>query len=976
MRGALYLILLLTPVTTLAQEYFQQWVDYTIEVTLDDEAHMLTGEIEMVYHNRSADVLEEIYIHLWPNAYSSRTTALAEQLRNTGQLDLEFSTESERGSIEGLAFTIDGEAVEFSAYNDHPDIAHIQLPKALAPGEQMTLSTPFKVKIPSSKISRLGHIGQSYQITQWYPKPAVYDSEGWHPMPYLNQGEFYSEFGSYHVTLTLPRNYVVGATGELQEESERQFMLELAEQHSTRPWQGMDNSFPPSSPETKTIHYHTDSVHDFAWFADKRFHVIHEQFSLDSGKEVDGWVLHTNRHADQWAKSMEYLIDGTRHYSKAVGEYPYSQVTVVDGTLAAGGGMEYPMITVINGTSDAKRLEQVIVHEIGHNWFYGILASNERTEAWMDEGINSYYEQRYFKEKYPDPEKGWADLLGTVSEDMPQFAYRLMACRHQDQALATHSLEFSPLNYGAIVYMKGALLMDHWESIWGKESFDKAMQDYFQRWKFKHPDAQDLLSSLEESTGESLGTSFQPLVESVIKTDHAMTDYDRADNSIGVRSKTAYTGPIRVGFFKDGEQVDSQVGEGEVFRISSKEDFDRAIIDPDARSLQSVRRNDVIRSSGILEKWAMPEFRPVIGTGLSRRPKVYYAPALGWNTHDELMLGGYLSNLEIIPKPLEWTLIPMYSTGEDDLSGLGNIRLTIYPTETAPDRFEVGLQVKRFTSALEDDISHRYLKLRPSFTYTYQDPARHKASHDIFYRLHYIYQESTGSESTESSELVFNEVGYAYGRSQGLTDTDGGLMLEFHDAYQKVTGEFSVEQIFDKNKNAWRLRLYGAKMWTREFPPLGATLSLAGQGASRRIDGTYDDYRYDHLLLARGEMEDLVAQQWVGNRGGFIHRTPFGTTDDWVIALNGEVDLPVPFPVSIFGNYGVYATSNDNESLYEAGVRLSLIDDFFDISFPVLSSSSITDYYDFQEIEYIETIRFQLRLDRVDIRYLIDRLSL
>ena len=323
------------------QSYFQQEVNYTIHVELDDESHYLRGDESFEYINNSPDVLSEIYIHLWPNAYINNRTALGKQLYyNMEDESLEYAYYKEEGFIDSLAFKVDGTPVEYAYVGEHLDICRIELPQPLNPGGHVIIETPFIVKIPSGSISRLGHVGESYQITQWYPKPAVYDQNGWHPMPYLTQGEFYSEFGSFDVSITLPENYVVGATGDLQTESEIEFLDRKAEEKVSNT---EDADFPTSSKTMKTIRYTQKNVHDFAWFADKRYAVLKGEAKLpDSDRTVTSWAMYVPTNHDQWQHAIEYLNDAIYYYSKWNGEYPYNQVTAVDGTISAGGGMEYP----------------------------------------------------------------------------------------------------------------------------------------------------------------------------------------------------------------------------------------------------------------------------------------------------------------------------------------------------------------------------------------------------------------------------------------------------------------------------------------------------------------------------------------------------------------------------------------------------------------------------------------------------------
>ena len=176
--------------------------------------HELYGFESVDYINNSPDTLRFLYFHLWPNAYSNNNTALARQIFSMKGKEKLFKDPELRGFIDSLDFEVESNRVQWYLLPESPDICTIILNKALKPGDTIQITTPFHVKIPKGVTSRLGHIGESYQISQWFPKPAVYDKDGWHQMPYLDQAEFYSEFGSFDVSITLPANYVVGATGE------------------------------------------------------------------------------------------------------------------------------------------------------------------------------------------------------------------------------------------------------------------------------------------------------------------------------------------------------------------------------------------------------------------------------------------------------------------------------------------------------------------------------------------------------------------------------------------------------------------------------------------------------------------------------------------------------------------------------------------------------------------------------------------
>ena len=498
-----------------ADKYWQQEVRYDIKVTLDDDAHSLKGFETMVYSNHSPDTLRFIYVHCWPNAYKDNTTALYRQLSQIEERKTKLKKIRDNGYIDQLAFTVDGIKAPAEADVQNADILKLTLPAALAPGKEITIATPFFVKIPSY-FSRLGHEGKSYMITQWFPKPAVYDSKGWHAMPYLDQGEFYSEFGSFDVHITLPSSYIVGATGQLLSTAESTAYKQIGKSNLANPSSPVHYSPPPGA--TKTLDYHADNVHDFAWFADQNFIIQYDTLQLASGKTIDVFSWYRPGGNKQWMNSISFIKDAVLHYSKWVGEYAYPMVSAVEGPgNTSSGGMEYPMITLITSPKAGKEeLDGVIAHEVGHNWFYGMLGTNEREHPWMDEGINTYYEFLYEAEKYR-----YNGILGNIipdrikklpTDDFLSAVYNVINQLKTTEPVETPAAAFpSEFEYGLVVYAKTAVWMHILETDIGKAQLEKGMRAYFSAWKFRHPYPEDMQASLEQATGSSLDHTFNML---------------------------------------------------------------------------------------------------------------------------------------------------------------------------------------------------------------------------------------------------------------------------------------------------------------------------------------------------------------------------------------------------------------------------------------------------------------------------------
>jgi hypothetical protein len=391
------------------------------------------------------------------------------------------------------------------------------LPSPVAPGNKIIITTPFHVKLPYN-FSRGGHNGESYQATQWYPKPAVYDKKGWHPIPYLDQGEFYSEFGNFDVSITLPKNYVVAATGDLQNEDEKNWLLSRSsfswqpQKEKVRTKYGQTQTktqlFPSSSTELKTVKYIQNNVHDFAWFADKRFIVIHDTCKLASGKTIDAYSFYTPMQSEAWKNSLQTIKDAVRTRSEWVGEYPYNVVSAVQGPQGFGGGMEYPTITAISPNLKMKMLDFTIAHEVGHNWFYGILGTNERQYPWMDEGLNTFYDNRYSKWKYGNEGELSLGSQSFSIKDAEKWLFESKAAVKKDQAINTDGDKFANLNYDLVAYYKTGAWLELIEKKLGRDAFDKAMQEYYRQWQFKHPQPEDFKKVLETVSGQNLDSEF------------------------------------------------------------------------------------------------------------------------------------------------------------------------------------------------------------------------------------------------------------------------------------------------------------------------------------------------------------------------------------------------------------------------------------------------------------------------------------
>ena len=934
---------------TIAQDYFQQEVNYIINVKLNDEDHTLDSDMIIDYTNNSKEELDFIWFHIWPNAYKDNTTALAKQKLSDGDRELQNATDSERGYISELDFKVDNKKVDWKYHPEHIDICKIILNKPIKPGTSIRIQTPFKVKIPDAKFSRLGHVGQSYMITQWYPKPAVYDKDGWHEIPYLDQGEFYSEFGSFEVNITLPKNYTVGATGNLQNEDEHKRLDQIAEITWNKGWNNTfedDMSFPESSKETKTLKYTEDNIHDFGWFADKRYHVLKGEVTLPhSGREVTLYTMFTNNESHLWKESIEYMHDGVYYYSLWNGDYPYNYCTAVDGTIAAGGGMEYPTITVIGKSGNAKALEEVIVHEIGHNWFYGILGSNERKHPWLDEGINSFYELRYMRAKYPNFNmvldllpKGLLntfDLNGyTNKQIVGELGYMINAWRAQDQPIELRSEDYTPINYGGIVYMKSAIVFDYLMSYLGEEEFDACMKSYYEKWKFKHPQPSDLEEIFKEKIDEDLSWFFSNMITTTNQLDYAITSIKKDNHNLHItlKNKGDISGPLVIHGIRNGKAYNETWIDG--FEDSKQilypnEMYDKIYLDYHAVMPETNRNNNIYKTNGVFKK-CEPIKLQILGSLYNReRTQIFFLPSLHWNKYNETSLGISLYN-QFIPKGgLSYKISPMYSIRSKDLVGNAKISFNTYSHSSIFSHSNFNFELEKY---LYDNNKH-YIRYSPSLRLSLnKDNLRDKRNHQII--SSYIYLD------TKEEKIGFTNIGYSFSNSRTINPYSLYFNFETSEYFSKAS--IIINTTINNN------RLINI----RGFLGRGININNDRYNLKMTAWNGIDDYSFSNKTLARSEESGTYSKQIFITEGGLKHNTDIESSS-WLASINTTYKLENIPMTSLYAEAG----TNLESIAYGTGIEINPTKNLT-IYLPIYTENKL-----FNGVELESAIRININLD-------------
>ncbi len=978
------------------QAGWQQKTDYTISVTLDDSLNLLNGFETVVYHNNSPDNITEIFFHLWPNAYLNNNTPFAKQQYENGQGDFYFSEYKDRGRMDSLNFKVDGEKIKVEFLEGGFEIAKLILNRPLGSGKKAVITTSFRVKIPKV-FSRLGHEDQTYCITQWYPKPAVYDVNGWNPMPYLDQGEFYSEFGRFEVTIRVPENYIVAATGNLQNLDEHLKLMDMSAQPFKKE-SDCDKSFNPvSAKKYKALTYIQDSIHDFAWFADKRFKVERSKVTLANGHTVTTWLYEIcpNKSSIKWVDSA------ITFYSEKVGYYPYANATVVVTPLKAGGGMEYPTITNVG---EAER--QVIVHEVGHNWFYGILGTNERLYPWMDESINNYYEARSnYKPRYIHNHQ--LDLKG-LSIDLPnsfnspfgmldiQFLYS--ARKRSDQKATLPSREFTNLNYGTIIYSKASLAFLQLQNYLGDERFDAMMKSYYETWKFKHPLPDDFIGHVKNYTGEELSWFFDGLLNSTENPDMKISSVKKSGDSLVVilKSNPRLITPFYLQTFDISNNLIQEVkvvpSTGKTTLKLGANGVSKIVIDAKQEAIDVFRGNNYARTKGILKTLGLPSVKPILNLENPEKIQVFYSPVLGMNLYNKTMLGVAFYNSLLPRKKTEFLVMPMYAFGTKDLTGYLDVQHRFF-TRGAIKEVQVGFEGARFatfgiipklftdtatnvsTEGVVDALkSYEKYAPRVSFLFKNNSP-RSKANLKLDIRYILISEQAfTKRMFTNLSDASqFVDINFSATKNHKFAPRKFNANYQIGDvgnSFQKLTLEYSLRIPYEQAKKGLHMRFFFGTFLQKPGSSLEAERVFLRLGDN----SGYYDYLYDYAQFGRGNSTSMFNQQMMPRTPGFrgfVLAT--GATDHSVLTANFTSTVPFKLPIrpyvdiamvnALFNrttNAGVQRGYELNLH-YVAGVSIWM-GEFLQVNFPILADKSIQEGWDATS-NYSERINFTLNLN-------------
>ena len=541
--------------------YWQQRADYDIDVVLDAGRHTISGSERITYTNNSPDSLRSLWLQLDQNLFredsygAQKAEALGGEVRHGGFFD--------KGGFDIGAVTLDRDGQTLvPEYRVEDTMMEILLDEPLPPsGGEVAIDIDFSFVIPETGGDRMGRQeirrGVIYQLAQWYPRMFTYDDvNGWNQSPFLGQGEWYLEYGDFDVSLTVPRDFVVTGTGELQNGEDVLTPQQLDRLEAARMSVGPvmiidmeeagDDSTRPVGDTPLTWHFQAESVRDFAWAASDRFvwdaagyeDVLVMSFYPEESIGTQGF--------SGWERSTEYLRHSVQHYSEQWFPYPYPVAINVAGLAL---GMEYPMIVFCHFQARGAFLFSVTDHEIGHTWFPMIVGSDERRYAWMDEGFNTFINY-YSGIEFSGGEPILAGQMspGQIADDT----------RRIRQPLLTPADDIPEVELGVQAYNKpAAVLVMLREKILGPEVFDAGFRAYIEEWAYKHPQPADFIRVMEEAAGRDLEWFFRGWVYENGVLDQALASVSRDGDTttVTVENRGGIPMPVELRIvYQDGSE--------------------------------------------------------------------------------------------------------------------------------------------------------------------------------------------------------------------------------------------------------------------------------------------------------------------------------------------------------------------------------------------------------------------------------------
>ncbi|MFL3008923.1 MAG: M1 family aminopeptidase [Candidatus Neomarinimicrobiota bacterium] len=634
--------------------YWQQKVDYDMDITLHDSIRQIAGTTVIKYTNNSPDSLNKLYLHLYPNAFQTGSVKSREYISFSGRTS---RAKYFKNKLDGFTSKIEIHDFDVAlpekgaswihkipilkSFNIDDTILEAVLQKKIGPGDVVRIDLNWTHHV-GEMVERAGYYKGQYNMAQWYPKMAVYDENGWHADVFHAEGEFYGEFGDFNVKFDIPSSFIIGASGIVIDGDPGWNSVTVDTSIDFNKWvENFDSTYVVPDPSSRrNITFLAENVHDFAWVASK-------DFLYEKGKhnEIDVHVLYDKGRGEDWTKVvLDRSIRAIAWLEDKFGKYPYPQITTTD--RVKNGGMEYPML-VMNGRAS----EGLIVHEYGHVYFYGILANNELDDSWLDEGFTTTQTSHYLMTRYGD--HGFDKSENDYYQKFPSKNFPLESDLHQDQWSAIrfmrsgHDENISRPSYlfsngtaySRNAYTKPSLMLTELRYLFDSDSlYYAAMKYYYQKWKLKHVNEERFIDAMEEFTQQDLNWFFDSWLHTTNHLDYGISSFKKIKNNnnkwsvdLGIKNYGSRFMPLKIETKLADGSIDVRWWENHKWRFSDTFSYEldskplSVAIDPDVQTVDLDYRNNTTKMRNtIIFDWPGLYYNPRDQYVYRWSPQFYY----------------------------------------------------------------------------------------------------------------------------------------------------------------------------------------------------------------------------------------------------------------------------------------------------------------------------------------------------------------
>ena len=939
------------------QNYWQQAVDYKMNVVLLDSVRQLACKSTITYKNNSPDVLDEIYMHLYPNAFQIGSVKHREYMNDYGRDSraqyFKDGLEGYESKIHVRNFTISkGGDIILLDYNIEDTILRARLKTPLLPSEEIRIDIDWNHHV-GGMVERAGFVDGQYNMAQWYPKVAAYDSRGWHAQPFHAEGEFYGEFGDFDVTFELPERFIIGSSGNVVSGDPGWQSVRVDTSLDFSNWlKDFEKTYQePLNNSVRNVRFLAENVHDFAWVASPNF-----LYEYDNWNDIDVHVLYNKINAGDWNRVVrQRSVRALKWLTDRFGEYPYPQLTNTDRIRS--GGMEYPMIIM-----DGSDSESLIVHEIGHIWFYGVLGNNELDEAWLDEGFTSAQTRDYLIDRYGSKGFDWKSDDWTDSYQRKYWAFsnrlhsdqwysiRFITSVH-DEPISRESYQYkSGSAYRQNAYTKPSLMLNELKYFLGDSLYYLSIQEYYNNWKLKHVNENRFITSIEKTTKKELNWFFDAWLHDTRVMDYEISSWRKKKNNNG-----SYSIDLNIKSLGDRYMpllIETELEDGSVYRewwenhlwrtkdtvnyiVPSKPV--RITLDPDAQTMDVDLRNNTTRMDyKLIFDWPGMRYNP-------RDTVVYkWLPSLYYNSVDS-----YTPGFRVDQTYGHWEKTMFwfnYATKKDSALSQNNLYWS-YLKIHKPVHFFRNSKFKlwgfnqpglrEYGMEIESKISSTYQK-KPYHTYKagfYARPGIDTLRTNLFDpgRLAVLYLKykidnkliDIDSEFSSSidpySDWSFNRITLVSSLKKSESFSDKNLMAKF--------GGFTY--------GGYRARVFMGKIWTDQHGvPNQEGYNIEGNSSADMFRKSY--LRNEDSFFGLNDFNTNYHMPGEGNIRGFVNQAEKGADaavsfSSELFMINKRVNLDgylenrrISFELALFTDGGIFYNNGLTRRLADAGLGIRL----------------------------------------------------